>query len=112
MSTALTRTPDTRDHTTARATATTTATATPAANARRKDADGAAVASFIIGLLGTVVFNIVFGPLALVLGVVALVRGTRRRGRAALGMALGAIDVGVLAVLISLHQNITWTPGF
>lgn len=79
---------------------------------RSDGADGAAVASFIVGLLGSVVFNIVLGPLALVLGIAALVRGTRRRGRAALGMLLGAADVALLAALITTHQGITWAPGF
>lgn len=79
---------------------------------RNPDADGTAVASFIIGLLGTVVLNIVLGPLALGLGVAALVRGTGRRGRAALGMLLGVLDVALLAVLIGTHHAISWTPGF
>ncbi len=80
--------------------------------ATRRDADGTAVASFVIGLLGTVVFNIVFGPLALVLGTVALARRTRRPGRAALGIVLGLADIALLATLVSVHHNITWTPGF
>ncbi len=80
--------------------------------ATRSDADGTAVASFILGLLGTFVFNVVFGPLAAILGGVALARGTRRRGRAALGIALGIADVVILAALIGTHHNITWTPGF
>ena len=80
--------------------------------AARSDADGTAIAAFVLGLLGTFVFNAVFGPLALVLGAVALARGTRRRGRALLGCALGAADVVLLAVLIATHQGVTWTPGF
>jgi hypothetical protein len=80
--------------------------------ATRSDTDGTAVASFILGLLGTFVFNIVFGPLALVLGAAALIRGTRRRGRALLGMLLGAADLVILAALIATHQGVTWTPGF
>lgn len=84
----------------------------PARAAARSDADGTAVASFILGLLGTFVFNVVFGPLAAVLGGVALARGTRRRGRAMLGIALGVVDVVILAVLIATHQSVTWTPGF
>lgn len=86
----------------------------PARNrvATRSDADGTAVASFILGLLGTFVFNVVFGPLAAILGGVALARGTRRRGRAALGIALGIADVVILAALIGTHHTITWTPGF
>lgn len=89
-----------------------TATTARTPVAPRSDADGTAVASFIVGLLGTFVFNAVFGPLALILGTVALVRGTARRGRALLGMALGAVDITLLVVLIALHQSVTWTPGF
>lgn len=89
-------------------------TVAPARNpvAGRSDIDGTAVASFILGLLGTFVFNVVFGPLALILGTVALVRGTRRRSRALLGMALGVADLAILAILIATHQSVSWTPGF
>ncbi len=83
---------------------------TPAA--ARSDSDGTAVASFILGLLGTFVFNAVFGPLAVVLACVSLARGTRRRGRALLGLALGVADVVILAVLIAGHHSVSWTPGF
>ncbi|MDF3289123.1 MULTISPECIES: DUF4190 domain-containing protein [Streptomyces] len=82
------------------------------ATARRSDADGTAVASFILGLLGTFVLNIVFGPLAIILASVALVRGTRRRGRALLGLFLGIADIAILVALITAHQDIAWTPGF
>ncbi len=90
----------------------TTAGTTRPPVATRSDTDGTAIASFILGLLGTFVFNFVFGPLALILGSVALARGTARRGRALLGIALGAADIVVLAVLIATHQGVTWTPGF
>ncbi|PWI41908.1 DUF4190 domain-containing protein [Streptomyces sp. ICBB 8177] len=83
---------------------------TPAAT--RSDADGTAVASFIIGLLGTFVLNAVFGPLAIILGCVSLTRATRRRGRALLGITLGVADVAILATLIATHHSISWTPGF
>lgn len=90
----------------------TSATTTRPPVVTRSDTDGTAVASFILGLLGTFVFNIVFGPLALILGLVSLVRGTGRRGRALLGMFLGAADLVILGVLIVTHQGVTWTPGF
>ncbi|MGA5816265.1 DUF4190 domain-containing protein [Kitasatospora sp. NPDC094028] len=62
------------------------------------EADGLAVASFLLGLPGLLLFNIVLGPLAITLGTLALVRGTRRRGRAALGLALGVASLVILAV--------------
>ncbi|MEU4964139.1 DUF4190 domain-containing protein [Streptomyces smyrnaeus] len=81
-----------------------TADAADAADA----ADDMAVASFIMGLVGLLVFNIVLGPCALVLGGLALARGTTRRGRALLGTALGAADLIVLAVLVTANGTVSW----
>ncbi|MFD3455241.1 DUF4190 domain-containing protein [Streptomyces sp. NPDC058691] len=79
-------------------------------DARSKDgsdgADGMAVASFILGLVGLLAFNIVLGPFALVLGGVALVRGTRRPVRAILGLVLGAADLMVLVVLLTMNKGL------
>ena len=69
------------------------------------EGDETAVASFVLGLLGLFIFNIVLGPLALVLAVVSLVRGTERRGRALLGLALGVADLVVLGTLIATHTG-------
>ena len=80
--------------------------AAPSERARsRREGDDMAVASFILGLLGLVFFNIAFGPLAMALGGVSLARGTGRRGRALLGTALGAADLVVLAVLVAAHHG-------
>ncbi|MFC0600359.1 DUF4190 domain-containing protein [Streptomyces palmae] len=94
------------------ATATTTAT-TPAAPITRdhSDADGMAVASFILGLIGLLLFNLVFGPCAIILGGLALVKGTHRRGRALLGIALGVADLVVLAALVTLDNSVIWQFG-
>ncbi|MFE0824435.1 DUF4190 domain-containing protein [Streptomyces sp. NPDC058847] len=67
-----------------------------------RDLDAMAVASFIMGLVGLLVFNIVLGPCALILGAVALARGTSRRYRAWLGIALGAADLIILAALVAV----------
>ncbi|MCQ4084759.1 DUF4190 domain-containing protein [Streptomyces sp. RB6PN25] len=83
-----------------------------AATTARSDADGTAVASFVLGLLGTFVLNAVLGPLAIILATVALVRGTRRRARALLGLILGVADIAILAALITTHHAISWQPGF
>jgi hypothetical protein len=86
---------------------TNSAVTAPSERARsRREGDDMAVASFILGLLGLLFFNIVFGPLALALGGVSLARRTGRRGRALLGMALGAADLVVLAVLVATHHGI------
>jgi hypothetical protein len=72
---------------------------------RRGEGNETAVASFLLGLLGLFIFNIVLGPLAIVLAAVSLVRGTERRGRALVGLALGIADLLVLAVLMTTHTG-------
>lgn len=74
-----------------------------------RDADGMAVASFVLGLAGLLVFNIVLGPCALVLGGLALTRGTARRGRALLGITLGAADLIVLAAVVTASGSSVWS---
>ncbi|MGW2933904.1 DUF4190 domain-containing protein [Streptomyces sp. NPDC001156] len=73
-----------------------------------RDADGMAVASFILGLLGLLVLNVFLGPIAIVLAAVAMWRGTRRRGRALLGLGLGVADLVVLVTLIQLDHTVSW----
>lgn len=84
-------------------------TGTPAA--RTRDADGMAVASFLLGLPGLLVFNLVLGPAAIVLALVALSRGTRRRGRAFLGLALGLADLVILVALTVANHGVIWDFG-
>lgn len=74
----------------------------------RRDADGMAVASFALGLAGLLAFNLVLGPCALVLGGLALLRGTGRRARALAGLALGAADLIVLATLVTANGTVSW----
>ena len=81
-------------------------TGTPAASTR--DADGMAVASFLLGLPGLLVLNLVLGPAAIVLALVALARGTERRGRAYLGLALGAADLVVVIALTIANHGVIW----
>ncbi|WP_441246283.1 DUF4190 domain-containing protein [Kitasatospora sp. McL0602] len=76
-----------------------------------EDADQMAVASFILGLLGLLVFNLVLGPCALVLGTLALTRRTARRGRALLGLALGTADLALLAVSVLSSHHTIWQLG-
>lgn len=79
-----------------------------AARERVRDADSLAVASFVLGLLGLLVFNLLFGPAAVVMALIALARSTARRGRAFLGLALGVADLAVLAVLVTAHGAVVW----
>ena len=73
--------------------------------------DGMAVASFALGLVGLLAFNIVLGPFALILGGMALVRGTERPVRAIAGLVLGAADLMVLVVLITMNKGLIWPFG-
>ncbi|MEU3052070.1 hypothetical protein [Streptomyces griseus] len=76
-----------------------------------READGLAVASFVLGLVGLLVFNILLGPTAIVMALLALARRTRRRGRAWLGLALGVADLAVLAVLVTANGTVAWSIG-
>ena len=78
---------------------------------RTSEADNLAVASFLLGLPGLLLFNIALGPLAIVLGVLALVRGTARRGRALLGLTLGVADLAVLVVATVAGHGTLWQLG-
>ncbi|MCX4742926.1 hypothetical protein [Streptomyces antibioticus] len=84
------------------------ATRTPQRTGAR-DADGMAVASFILGLLGLLVLNVFLGPIAIVLASVALWRGTARRGRAFLGLTLGVADLVVLLAFMHADSTISWS---
>jgi hypothetical protein len=84
-----------------------TASATSRTGAR--DADGMAVASFVLGLLGLLVLNVFLGPMAIALAGVALWRGTARRGRAFLGLGLGVADLLVLAAFMQADSSLSWS---
>ena len=88
-----------------------TAAQKPSAGAteRVRDADGMAVASFVLGLVGLLVLNVLLGPIAIVLAGLALIRGTARRGRALLGLALGVADLVVLASFIAADGTLSWS---
>ncbi|WP_406173672.1 DUF4190 domain-containing protein [Streptomyces sp. NBC_00996] len=83
-------------------------TATPARRTAARDADGMAVASFILGLLGLLVLNVFLGPIAIALASVALWRGTTRRGRAFLGLGLGIADLVVLVAFMQFDSTVSW----
>ncbi|MEU9452612.1 DUF4190 domain-containing protein [Streptomyces sp. NPDC048277] len=86
-----------------------TAPATPRPQTRTRDADGMAVASFILGLLGLLVLNLLLGPIAIILALVSLWRGTTRKGRAYLGLALGVADLAVLAIAMEISNTVSWS---
>ena len=71
-----------------------------------------AAVSFVSGLIGLLVANLLLGPLAIVLGLVALRRDRSRRGRAALGIVLGVADLAVFVLLAAHsgahHGSLSW----
>ncbi|MFG2667015.1 DUF4190 domain-containing protein [Streptomyces sp. NPDC048387] len=79
------------------------------ARARAREADAMAVTSFVLGLVGLLVTNLLLGPVAVVLGVLALRRRTTRPGRARLGIALGVADLIVLACLVTADGTWSWS---
>ncbi|MFB8101509.1 MULTISPECIES: hypothetical protein [Streptomyces] len=86
----------------------------PGAAPRRaagREADGLAVASFVLGLVGLLAFNLLLGPTAIVMALLSLARRTRRPGRACLGLALGIADLVVLAVLVTVNGTVAWNFG-
>ncbi|MET7976979.1 DUF4190 domain-containing protein [Streptomyces mirabilis] len=89
-------------------TATAAAPDAPTRATGTKDADGMAVASFILGLLGLLVLNVFLGPIAIALASVALWRGTARRGRAFLGLGLGIADLLVLVAFMQFDSTVSW----
>ncbi|EFL19411.1 hypothetical protein [Streptomyces sp. C] len=80
-----------------------------ATRARAGDGDAMAVAAFVLGLVGLLVMNLLLGPTAVVLGVLALRRHTARPGRACLGVALGVADLVVLACLVTADGTWSWS---
>jgi 4-hydroxybenzoate polyprenyltransferase len=81
----------------------------PAGRTGVRDANGMAVASFILGLVGLLVLNVVLGPIAIALAAVALWRGTTRRGRALLGLGLGVADLVLLVTFMQLDHTVSWS---
>ncbi|WAU81644.1 DUF4190 domain-containing protein [Streptomyces sp. Qhu-G9] len=75
----------------------------------RRDTEGMAVASFVLGLVGLLVLNFVLGPIAIVLATMALRRDTPRRFRALLGLWLGIADIVVLALLMAANGTTSWS---
>ena len=74
-----------------------------------RDADGMAIASFVLGLLGLLVLNLFLGPIAIALAGAALWRGTTRRGRAYLGLGLGVADILVLLAWMQVDNTVSWS---
>lgn len=85
-------------------------TAGPRRRTGARDTEGMAVTSFVLGLIGLLVLNVVLGPIAVVLAVRSLKRGTPRRSRAMAGLVLGIADIVVFAVLVATDSSVL-APG-
>jgi hypothetical protein len=80
---------------------------------------GASIASagVLLGAVGLFILNLVFGPLAIGLGVTAIRRGVRPglpRATALASIVLGVADLVVLLTLVALslsHGGLTWRFG-
>lgn len=77
-------------------------------NVGLRDTDGMAVASFMLGLMGLLVGNILLGPAAVGFSALALWRGTQRPCRAWFGMFLGFADVAVFVALVAVNDAVAW----
>lgn len=71
-----------------------------------------AAVSFVCGLVGLLVANLVLGPLAIVLGAMGLRADKNRRVRAVLGILLGVADIAVFLFLAAHsgahHGSVSW----
>ena len=59
-----------------------------------------AAVSFVSGLVGLLVANLVLGPLAIILGLWSLRAEPGRRARATLGIVLGVADIAAFILLV------------
>ncbi|GAA0462984.1 MULTISPECIES: hypothetical protein [Streptomyces] len=84
-------------------------TAPPRRRTGLRDANGMAVASFVLGLLGLLVMNLVLGPVAIVMASLALSRATSRRLPAMAGLGLGVCDLIVYGALVAADDSVAWT---
>jgi hypothetical protein len=69
----------------------------------RGNSNGLAIVSLVCGIVGLFFLGFIFGPLALILGGMALYqasRGIGHRGIAWAGLILGVIDVVLLIVIL------------
>ena len=84
---------------------------------RSPQLDGRAVAALTLGAAGLFLFNLVFGPFAVVLGVrAALDRRTGRFGRVGglIGAGLGVLDLIIFGLLLTHwleRSGATWHLG-
>lgn len=82
----------------------------------RSRTNGLAIASLICGIVGLLVFNIILGPIAIILGYVGLRQSSAKggAGMAKAGLILGVIDVLVFVLLMAVAASsggFSWYVG-
>ncbi|WAU83082.1 DUF4190 domain-containing protein [Streptomyces sp. Qhu-G9] len=78
--------------------------------------NGLAVASLVCGIIGVFLFNVILGPLAIVLGAVGMRQAGVKGGggMAKAGVILGVVDLIIFAVLLTVaasNGGFTWYVG-
>ncbi|GGS48386.1 DUF4190 domain-containing protein [Streptomyces griseoviridis] len=82
----------------------------------RSRTNGLAVASLVCGIIGLFLFNVILGPVAIVLGAVGMRQAAVKGGggMAKAGVVLGVIDLvifGVLLAVTAANGGFTWYVG-
>jgi uncharacterized Tic20 family protein len=78
------------------------------APSRTQQSNGLAIAGFVCGLAGLLLFAVILGPLAVIFGGVGLARankGARHRGLAIAAVILGIADVILWGVLLAVSAK-------
>ncbi|MGW0337474.1 DUF4190 domain-containing protein [Streptomyces sp. NPDC003011] len=73
----------------------------------RSRTNGLAIASLICGIIGLIFFNVILGPIAIVLGAVGMRQASAKggAGMAKAGVILGIIDLVIFAVLLAMAAS-------
>ncbi|MDH6629520.1 hypothetical protein M2271_007356 [Streptomyces sp. LBL] len=82
----------------------------------RSRTNGLAIASLICGIIGLIFFNVILGPIAIVLGAVGIRQAPAKggAGMAKAGIILGIVDLvlfGVMFALAASNGGSTWYIG-
>lgn len=78
------------------------------ANSNVSDGKGLAIGGLVCGIIGLFIANIILGPIALILGLVAHRRAASGMAKAA--VILGAVDIvlGIIALTVLSSNGFTW----
>ncbi len=83
-----------------------TETWTAAPSSSRQGSSGLATASLVCGILGLLCFGVILGPIAIILGIVAVSQGGPQTGKAWAGITLGIIDLVAGFFLMSVMMSL------